>query len=194
MVLLIDAYNVLKQVMPSEKIGDRERARFIEELGRYARLRGHKVVLVFDGGPYDRAFQERVAGVYVVYAGWQESADDYMKRYLDEHRELDMVLVSSDREVRAAAHRFHIESIPAPDFYSVMRLALQEELSFKGKETEVVKISESDNEELDALMRAGSFAVQTKAEDALERIGSRESKAHRASKRDRKTIKKIRKL
>ena len=125
MILLIDAYNVLKQVKPSDIVGERERSAFIHELGRYAKMRQHKIILVFDGGPYDRTSQERIAGVYVVYSGALESADDYIKRYLKEHKELDILLISSDRELRSAAARYHIESVQAPDFYVMMKDALR---------------------------------------------------------------------
>lgn len=194
MILVIDAYNVLKQVMPSVQIGERERVHFIEELGRYARYRQHKVILVFDGGPTDRPYQERMAGVYVVYAGWLETADDYIKRYLTEHRELDLFLVSSDREVRAVAHRLQIESIPAPDFYGIMREALRETRSAGSRETDVIKVAESENEELDALMREGSKVVRGKTEDFAMRQDERVSQSQRASKKERKKIKKIGKL
>lgn len=194
MILVIDAYNVLKQVLPSLQIGERERARFIEQLGRYARYRQHKVILVFDGGPYDRATQERSAGVYVVYAGWHESADDYIKRYLSEHRELDIVLVSSDREVRAVADRLQIESVQAQEFYGLMQAALIESSSVNTRQTQAMKTSESRNDELDALMMAGSAVVQGKVEDVTVEQRDRSSKAIRLSKKERKKIKKISKL
>ena len=194
MILIIDAYNVLKQVLPSVQIGERERARFIKELGLYARYRQHKIILVFDGGPSDRATQERIAGVYVVYAGWLESADEYIKRYLNEHRELDLLLISSDREVRAVADRLQIESVQAQEFYGIMQAALHENLAAQARETQVIKIAQGENHELDELMREGSKMVRGKVDDFVTEQSVRKSKAQRPSKKERKKIKKISKL
>ncbi len=194
MILVVDAYNVLKQVLPSVHVGERERLRFINELGRYARHRQHKIILVFDGGPYDRAFQERIAGVYVVYAGSHETADEYIKRYLNEHRELDLLLISSDREVRAVAHCLQIESVAAPDFYAIVRETLQQYDAVQPRDTVVIKMTERDNDELDTLMREGSKVVQGKVEDMIFGQDARTSKAQRPSKKERKITKKIGKL
>jgi hypothetical protein len=194
MILIIDAYNVLKQVMPSLQIGESERKRFINELSRYARYRRHKIILVFDGGPYDQTFQERIAGVYVVYAGSLETADDYIKRYLTEHRSLDLLLISSDREVRAVANRLQIESIPAQEFYGLMLESLREHQAHEGRETTVVKMADGENAELDALMREGSKLVRGKVDDFVVEQRARNSKAQQPSKKERKKIKKMSKL
>lgn len=194
MIVVVDAYNVLKQVLPSVQIGERERNSFIQELGRYARQRQHKIILVFDGGPYDRASQERIAGVYVVYAGCHETADEYIKRYLTEHRELDLLLVSSDREVRAVAHGLQIESVRAPDFYAIVCATLHENNRVQPRESFVIKTTERDNPELDELMREGSRVVRGKVDDMVAGQGGRKSLAQRPSKKERKIIKKIGKL
>jgi len=194
MILLIDAYNVLKQILPAEKIGQRERKEFIDSLGRYAKIRQHKVILVFDGGPYDRPTKERVSGIYVVYAGWSESADDYIKRYLKEHKSLDILLISSDRDLRNTARRCKIESVRSRDFYKTMQVALKEGASKKTKETEVIKTIAGYDEELDKIMREGSKVVHKKVEDFIAHKKSRKSKAQKPSKKERKKIKKIKKL
>ena len=149
MILLIDAYNVLKQVFSAEFIDDRKRKNFIGQLGRYAKKRQHKIVLVFDGGPYDRATKERISGVYVVYSGSLESADDYIKRYLKENKELDLLLISSDRDLRNTAKRFNIESMQAPDFYKIMQSTLKSGVSKKSEKTKITKIAEGSDQELD---------------------------------------------
>ncbi len=195
MILLIDAYNVLKQVKPSDIVDERERSAFIHELGRYAKMRQHKIILVFDGGPYDRISQERIADVYVIYSGVLESADDYIKRYLKKHKELDILLISSDRELRSTAARYHIESVQAPDFYAMMKDALrsggQEPDARRGP---AQKTSEEQDPELDAIMQEGSKVVPHKVEDVVEVKRSRKGKAHKPSKKERKKLKKIKKL
>ena len=160
MILLIDAYNVLKQLKPSVQISERERKSFIEQLGQYAKKKQHKIVLVFDGGPYDRATQERIAGLYIVYSGALETADAYIKRYLKEHKSLDILLISSDNELRSTAARFNIESMRAPDFYKIMLV----EIRFQGTMQTLSKfIYELQNSAL--LLKASRLQINSKGAD-----------------------------
>src|SRR5437870_4731380 len=97
MIIIVDAYNLLHAISSSKKaMTDKERAKFITLLGSYGKAKGHKMVIVFDGGPYEWPFKENTKRVCVVYSGMHESADDYIKQYLQEHRAKDLLLVSSD--------------------------------------------------------------------------------------------------
>ncbi len=194
MILLIDGYNVLKQAMPSVKIRESERKKFIEQLGRYAKLRQHKIILVFDGGPYDRSVQERIAGVYVIFSGAIETADHYIKRYLKEHKSHDILLISSDNELRSAAARLNIESMRSPEFYRVVLESISPAGKQRDNKTETIKTTDTQDEELDAIMREGSKVVQSKVEDFVGERKTRASKAHKLSKKERKRMKKIKKL
>jgi len=194
MVLLIDGYNVLKQVFSAQMVGERERRDFIEQLGGYGKKRQHKLILVFDGGPYERSWQEKIAGVYVVYSGSIETADDYIKRYLEEHKQYDLFLVSSDRDLRSAAARVKIESMKSLEFYKLVQEALQNGVGKSLRQAEPVKTAEEQNAQLDEVMREGSKVVQTKVEDFVKSIRSRKSKSHRPSKKERQKLKKLKKL
>ena len=194
MVLLIDGYNVLKQLFSAQMVGQRERDNFIQQLGEYGKKRQHKVVLVFDGGPYERDWKEKLFGVYVVYSGSLETADDYIKRYLEEHKDHDLLLVSSDRELRVAAVRLSIESMRSPEFYKLVQAALQSGVGQAAKKTDAIKTAEGQNIQLDQIMREGSKTVQTKVEDLVKSKRSRKSKAQRPSKKERKKLKKLKKL
>ncbi|MCK5633339.1 NYN domain-containing protein [bacterium] len=194
MILLIDAYNVLKQAMTSVFVSEHDRKIFIEQLGQYAKQRQHKIVLVFDGGPYDRATKEKSSGVYVIYSGSTESADDYIKRYVEDHSELDLLLISSDRELRSVAKSFEIESMQAHKFYKIFQDALRNSQTQDVRKSKTIKISKEENLELDELMKKGSSIIQSKVEDFVYEERSRKSKGHRLSKKERKKIKKIKKL
>src|SRR5688572_27799357 len=112
MIIIIDAYNLL-HAMPLYKktLTDQERAQFIKQLGVYGQRKGHKIVLVFDGGPFEWPYKEKVCSVQVVYSGINESADDYIKEYLEKNRSKDLLVVSSDTEINNCAQRFSIASI-----------------------------------------------------------------------------------
>jgi len=197
MILVIDGYNVIKQALLKNTISDSQRERFIKQLGKYRKIRGHKIELVFDGGSYDWPTREKVNGVYLIYSGYNESADHYIKRYLKEHKSLDILLVSSDRDICNCAARLGIEYIDSKEFYKIMQNRLKLGLSQKTmSQAKAIKLSESEDEELDALMQDASKIVQYKTEDleSLGRSDSRESRAHTVSKKERKKLKKIKKL
>jgi len=196
MIIVVDGYNVLKQVLPSRQITEPERKAFIAQLGKYGRIKHHEIVLVFDGGPSDWVFKERIGGVLVVYPGPSNTADDYIKQYLAKRRTDDMMLISNDRELTQRASQLSISSLDAIYFYKLVQGTLQEALpEQKIPGGGLVKLIEEENPEVDELMKNASKRIATKREDlAPAEISSRKSVAHKMSKEERKVQKKLKKL
>lgn len=200
MILLIDGYNVVKQAMMKSQITDRERDSFIAQLGKYCKIKGHKAKLVFDGGTSNRSTRECVHGIDVIYSGYKNSADDYIKDYLDEHRVLDVLLVSSDRDICRHASRVNVEQLDAKDFYYIMCNALNalensEVASSKMVSSNMaIKTSTSKNSELDYLMQEGSRIVKKKQEDIEVKDYFAGIKQNKLAKKDAQKLKKIKKL
>ncbi|HEV2601731.1 MAG TPA: NYN domain-containing protein [Candidatus Babeliales bacterium] len=193
MVIVIDAYNILKQILGGKFISDHERNIFIRRLGLYAKKRNHTVVAVFDGGLDDRAVKERVYGIYVVYSGLQETADTYMKRYIEEHQQYDLLLVSSDRELCTWAERYNVQSFPALEFYMQVNSVLKSKQEGSGgnRNKAIIKTTDTDNPELDALMSANAGRIDSKQElDSVARVRNK----HQLSKKEKKLHQKIKKL
>lgn len=192
MIIVIDAYNVLKQQSDTLQVSEKERNRFIALCGKYGTIKGHKVVVVFDAGPYDMVTQFREHGAYVVYSGYRETADSYIKRYLNDHKEYDVLLVSSDADIAREASRLGVPSMDSHHFYQVM----MQEVAHRGdagaqKKSEPVKLTKRTNEEIDALMREASEVVPTKSADVLNEM---KSEKRQLSKKERQMLKKIKKL
>jgi len=197
MVLVIDGYNVIKQALMKNTISDFEREQFIKQLGKYHKIRGHKIELVFDGGPLDWPSRAKKHGVYLVYSGYNESADHYIKRYLKEHKALDVLLVSSDRDICNCAARLGIEYVDSKEFYRIMQSRIKTAKSQVAvSQKKATKLSNSQDEEIDALMQEASKIIQYKTEDftLLDQSEERRRKSHAVSKKERKKIKKIKKL
>jgi predicted RNA-binding protein with PIN domain len=191
-IIIVDAYNVLKQVAHDLWISDRERDLFIKMLGSYAKKRGHQILAVFDGGDSERATLERLYGVQVVYSGFHESADQYIKRSIEKYRQYEVLLISSDREIAEWADRHQIESIDSLEFYKIVRQTVQKNKS--GDRTSgpgAIKTTESTNEELDQLMSQQSSRAIEKNEMVEQR---RISTNRQVSKKEKQMIKKIKKL
>lgn len=192
MIIVVDAYNILKQTVSGGWVSERERARFIKQLGLYAKKKGHTIVLVFDGGDAERAVKEYIDGIYVVYSGIHENADNYIKQYIKKHKAYELLLVSSDRDVAGWADRHHIESLDSVEFYRLVCHTVQN--SKAGQEKPIiqrVKTTLSDNPELDILMQEEMVHIRDKSEDG---DGSRKSSGHQESKKEKQMSKKIKKL
>lgn len=154
MIIIIDGYNVLKPASQKGDVTDRQRIRFAQELSAYARQRGHHIVLVFDGFlSDDDADGGNYKYVSVLYSGARESADDVIKRKVDQYRGRDAVVVTSDRELCRYAERHGLEAIDSYDFYRIIK-ADEAQRQVVHKHQQAVKISQdSDHEELDQLMK-----------------------------------------
>lgn len=202
MILLIDGYNVVKQAISKSDVSDKERDFFIRQLGKYCKVKGHKARLVFDGGPSDRPTRELLYGVTVVYSGYRDSADDYIKDYLDAHKAMDLLLVSTDRDICRHASRINIEQLDSRDFYYIMceslnKLGKQLDNKVVDSLTVATKTSKNINVELDELMKLGSKVVPRKLEDELSSeyfSGLKDVRHNKLTKKEIKRMKKINKL
>ena len=95
MLLLIDAYNLLKFMVKSSRVTPQERTDFINTLALYSLYKKRPVLLVFDGGDYHRAELFEYRGITLVYAGHASTADDYIKNYIEKHSGTkNMILIS----------------------------------------------------------------------------------------------------
>lgn len=196
MIIVVDAYNLLRSVPPYKKnITDKERAYFIAQLSAYGRRKGHKIVIVFDGGPHEWPFKERMKIVTVVYSGIHETADDYIKEYIEAHHTQDLLLVSSDSELNHWAERLHIPSIDSATFSELMHQALSTQRPITEKSSEVTKLHhDTDTVDIDALMMEASRLVPQKSDDVVVGPKRHHVKKHEVTKQERVLLKKLRKL
>ncbi|HLJ31480.1 MAG TPA: NYN domain-containing protein [Candidatus Babeliales bacterium] len=197
MIIVVDAYNLLRSIPPYKKtITDKERVYFIAQLSAYGKRKGHKIVIVFDGGSHEWPFKEHMKTVTVVYSGIHESADDYIKEYMQIHHTQDLLLVSSDTELNRWAERLNIPSIDSPAFYDLLYQELSTKKSIPHKNSEATKLHhDNDTIDIDALMMQASKIVPQKSEDvAAEKLQRHHAKKHEVSKKERALLKKLNKL
>ncbi len=196
MIIIVDAYNLLRAVPPYKKTTtDPERVRFIAQLSGYGRRKGHKIVIVFDGGPHEWPFKENMKTVQVIYSGIHQSADDYIKEYIEGHQAKDLLLVSSDSELNHFAARYNIPSIDSATFHHLVQEDVRTKTGVSEKVSDVVVKFDHDNVfDIDALMMAASKTVPTKSEDFAGGSIDRDSKKSTLSKQERSLLKKLNKL
>lgn len=190
MKVIVDAYNVLHTMVRTDRINENERKHFINLLSAYAKRKKNEVVVVFDAGPFLFPATEQQKGITVKYSGPNDSADDIIMRYIKDHHGQNMVLVSSDRELTAAAQYYEVESVKSQVFYTL----LVEDKNKKETDSSghVVKLTQDTDQMVDLLMH--QTKVSTKHDDMKNPIQERASTSQKASKKERKRMQKIKKL
>ena len=194
MIIVIDAYNLLHATPFFKKtLTDQERARFVKHLGVYGQRKGHKIVLVFDGGRFEWPQKEKMHSVQVVYSGIHESADDYIKEYLEKNRSKDLLVVSSDTEINSYAQRLSIPSIDSVGFCVLLKEALQKSNNTDKSTETIVKMKHETHDDIDKIMVDAAKNMLIKTDDVVN-TGDRKVKNKRASKQERVLLKKLNKL
>lgn len=194
MRIIIDGYNMLKSILEAREISEHERSIFLAQLARYARRKGHKIIVVFDGGPYQWTHKEVQFDIQVIYSGMHESADEYIHEYLIDHQTKDMLLVTSDHELRLMASALSITSITTQDFHQLVREALRPVPETEMKPGQLIKMTEQENKELDELMREATATIPIKEDDLAARAHRLYKKGKKVSKRERLLLQKLKKL
>ncbi len=214
MIILIDAYNFLKSISAHKFVDDRVIQSWILQFQNYMNLRGNKIVLVFDAGPFFYQTRDVHGGVEVIYAGHEKTADDVLKIWLERNALQDVLLVTSDRQVRDYALNLNVVSISSQDFYKVFKSVMHQEEAVEQKFAKTLHKMKNDddaksqvsswtpiqdpdinkNQNLDELMEQASrnlVAGQLKTE-YTEKVQIRSHS--KISKADRQIMKKIDKI
>ena len=139
MRIIVDGYNLIRQ-WPELAMLDRAdlqsgREALLGELQAYQRAKRHQITVVFDGRERGgiSGGMERAGGVGVRYSRQGETADQVIARLAAEGG-AGAVIVSSDREVQAAARRHGAAPLSADEFME--RIEQSRVADLKGGETE----------------------------------------------------------
>lgn len=190
MILIIDGYNVLKQVQGHKSTSHHELKVFVDELAGYFKRRGLEATVVFDGGPTPYPDATHKPFGHVVYSGYKECADTLIKRFLDDYKGREVVLISSDRALRDYAHERGFESLGGQEFYHdyVRKIHRNPPVVDQG----IHKLATDTDPELDALMMEA--ARMTSQKDGQADMGVRHAKTQTLAKKERKRLKILDKL
>jgi predicted RNA-binding protein with PIN domain len=216
MIIIIDGYNLLKQIFPHVKGRlDQQRDMFVRHLGYYKHKKAadiKDIIVVFDAGPFSHASREVHHGVVVIFSGQKSSADDWIIEYVEKHRNEELLVVTNDNKIIAAALRYNATNLSSNDFYHILQGVLFEKQD-KDKSlqaaatTNIKKFGQSDyfNEELegldggvdkqmlDLLMEQASLNAG-KVESPDEISPKSKQKSHELSKLEKKFYSKLKKL
>lgn len=198
MIILIDAYNFIKSISAHKFVDDRVIQSWIATFQGYMKRRGNKIILVFDAGPFFYQTRDVRRGVEMIYAGHEKTADDVLKIWVERNVGQDILLVTSDRQVRDHALNLGVVSISSQDFYKVFKSVMHQEEVVEQKFNKTLHKMKKDDDpcgfDLDQLMDQASrhlVAGQFKNEYA-EQVRIRENS--KMNKADRQIMKKIDKI
>jgi len=196
MIILIDAYNLLKTVLHTQFVQDAERTQFLQLFEKYAQRRGsNEIILVFDGGQDPYEVEDNYKHITLSYSGFMQSADDIIKKKLTAYKGFDILLVTSDRELRNYAKQYQIESLGSMEFYRILGdvMKIQDKKEIVVAQT-IHKTTLTQNVTLDALMEQGSRLLVTKEVDKTIKVTLQYNQEEHGSKKDKKLLKKIIKI
>lgn len=184
MYLIIDGYNVLKGLLRGNFIGDSERSAFINACARYAKKKEHSVAIVFDGGDFSYPVRESLHGIWVYYSGFESTADQFIRKLTMQATHKDqVVVVSSDREVRDIARRQGAHSIASHEFETMLKEVLPDAYKTVSSNEQAIKLSAEENPELDTLLQEATRVMPIK--DESEPIRRKPSKKQQSKKEKR---------
>lgn len=197
MLIIIDGYNLLKQVLAHDRITETERTAFVNLLGRYSAKRGHKIQIVFDRGPCHYPMKEKHRGVTVVFSGELQTADDIIIAFCKEHPTKDLLVVTGDRAIISAVSGGNCEVVAPPLFYQKVKQTFEKSAEATARQRgHVVKTAEDADSEIDAIMlEAAGMKVPEKDEgEEYQAPRHHQPRGKELSKKERKKVKKIDKL
>ena len=195
MIIVVDAYNLIKSILKVTYIQEKQRNQFIKLFQQYVLLRENQAILVFDGGfdlyeddyDYDH--------LTIMYSGQMHTADDVIKRILKERQGRDVLLVTSDRDICDYASQCNIESIGSVDFYEILQEVMMQQKQKKEKVSQGAhKTTDRSNDYIDDLMEEGSRVLEKKIQDQEVDFIVRIRDHKKISKKDRRLLKKIAKI
>lgn len=215
MIIVIDGYNLLKQVFPGSKTTlERQRNAFVQQLAYYKSKKAkeiQEIVVVFDAGPSQHATRETKSGIVVVFSGVKSSADNWIVNFIQRNKGKEMLVITLDREIRDACKKEKVDTLGVFEFYKLLQsnIVLDAQDAFVAPEdalTELEKYEPADfdmpeaaqpnNKALDLLMEQATVRMEVEKDDDKEGAADqvRASKGHALSKKEKRMIGKIKKL
>lgn len=164
MKLLIDGYNLFKNIFKKSDLTLQEKDSLLHKLIDYSEKKQLPTFVVFDGGELPNRYVERHKLTTVVYAGTYKKADPLIIQMMSELQG-EVVLITSDRELinKARSHKIFVLSTAhfAP-LFTKPKNALTTKYRMKDKP---IKFNDSTPSSIDKLMEESLNMVVEKNDD-----------------------------
>ncbi|MFQ5454610.1 MAG: NYN domain-containing protein [Nitrospirota bacterium] len=124
-LIIVDGYNFIGRRGGLRGDIEGKRNSLIRELGKYSKIKGHLITVVFDGwrSGYRIEMKEEIDGITVIFSKRGETADTVIKN-LSSKKKNRCIIVSSDRDVFNHAVLNQSIAISSGGFEKKLKLAL----------------------------------------------------------------------
>lgn len=216
MIVVIDGYNLLKQIFPGLKKNlDKQRAYFVQQLAYYQKKKAYQIsqiILVFDAGASTHAQRSVQSGIVIVFSGTRSSADDWILDFVERNQGKELLVVTLDKKLRESCQRMGADWLNVYDFYTIMQqhllveasklLESHEELSDGQLEKynhndDDLEVKNIDKKALDLLMEQASLGAGYAYDNAIDKSdvdADKKSKSYTLSKKEKRAEAKLKKL
>lgn len=130
MIIIVDGYNLLKQLHPKSKENlEYHKKVLLRDLGVYKKIKGEAIkdiIVVFDGGSLHHANREVHHGIVMLESGYKRSADDWIIEYVDRYKNEEILVVSMDRALCLACEQHKAFSMGVFDFAQAVNDVIKE--------------------------------------------------------------------
>jgi hypothetical protein len=148
--VLIDGYNLLRAVQNlTEQPFNITDVQLCLVLGEYLYRIKKNGRIVFDGtGPKDKTAFKNIKNLEVIFSGSSHEADDIIEKLVFENTApKNLVVVSSDRRVKAAAKKRKATAVDCVDFWTEVTKTLEKKRRRKPEpQAKFIGISEAETE------------------------------------------------
>ncbi len=165
MKLLIDGYNLFKNIFKKSDLTLQEKDSLLKKLITYAEKKQLLTYIVFDGGELPSRYVERYQQTTVIYAGSYKKADPIIIDMMSELQG-EIILVTSDRELINKARSYRIEVVPPLLFENVFTSQKNESSEKRRLKNKPVKLSDSEASSIDSLMEESMNMIVEKHEES----------------------------
>lgn len=209
MIVIVDGYNLLKQVFHKIKGKlDLQREQLINELSIYKNKKYPEIkemVLVFDGGTEKHAERQVRNGIIIVFAGQKQSADDYILDFVQKNKNQELLLVTKDIELKRLCAQYNVDSIDVFDFYDIVKNCILSDIEDNIKNININNLYKLEQDVYEEEQLKGFNLKNSKALDVLmaqsdleykkeDLLKNKKDKLSKMSKKDKSVYKKIKKL
>ena len=116
--IVVDGYNLIG--ISHDDLA-KQREDLVRLLAAYKKLKGHEIVLVFDGWKSGGLREEtvRTGGITVIYSKLGEKADSVIQRIISKEKK-EWIVISSDRQIAAYAWSHRSVPVASERFQSLL--------------------------------------------------------------------------
>jgi len=135
MIIVVDGYNLLKHIFPSDKKAfEKQRQSFIRQLAYYKHKKQSEIkdlIIVFDAGPERHATREVKSDVVIIFSGQKSTADMWIADYTKRHKGQEIVVVTTDKALSSACQLQGATVVRSAEFYTLVHNCLREDIYAK---------------------------------------------------------------